>query len=298
MKFSGRQIVEASIITVGWHLIVKGRVDYTIRAMSSLQGLYDFVVIGVDSREDSDEVYEVLKQYPNVSCYRQNFEDFRHFGRMRQDVLDRVPVCSYIGRSDSDEVLISNPLLIRQWLAEIRPDAVNFATHYLHDVGWNKAGTIVREGSVRIWKYGTRRWGNPVHEYPYPISGPDEPVMSDFLFEHIKDNPDEYRADLHIDIYQKEIDAGDINFLFLQAKEYVVKGDINKAIALCFEFLKHGKTDSPYFELSLWGMTELCKGQGDYKGLLWRLQKLVPVIPKHENLIKYIEETTEVLDAS
>lgn len=287
--------METSTITVGWHLIVKGRTDYTESAMTSLQGLYDFAVIGVDSRSDSDAVYELLKHYPNVSCYRQNFEDFRHFGKLRQDVLDRVPPADYIGRSDSDEVLASNPLLIRQWLAETRPEAVNFATHYLHDVGWNKAGTIVREGSVRIWKYGTRRWGNPVHEYPYVINGADAPVMSDFIFEHIKDNPAEYKVDLHIDLYQTEIDKGDISFLFLQAKEYLVKGETNKAIELCFQLLKHGQTDGPYFEASLWGMCELCKGQGDFKGLLWRLQKLVPIIPNYLLLTKHIEETREVL---
>ncbi len=287
--------METSNITVHWHAVVRGRVDYTISAMNSLQGLYDKMFIGVDSRSDSDAVYELLKHYPNVTCYRQNFEDFRHFGRLRQDVLDRVPPADYVGRSDSDEVLVSNPLLIRQWLAETRPDAVNFATHYLHDVGWNKAGTIVTEGSVRIWKYGTRRWGNPVHEYPYPLNYIDNPVMSDFVFEHIKDNPAEYRVDLHIELYQQYIDNGDINFLFLQAKEYLVKEDVNKAIELCFQLLKYGQTDGPYFEASLRGMYELCRGQGDMKGLLWRLQKLVPIIPNHPGLLKHIEEVTEVL---
>lgn len=278
-------------ITLWWHMLVRGRVDYTIAAMNSLQDLYDGMIIGVDSRPDSDEVYEVLARYPNVQVYRQNFEDFRHFGNMRQDVLDRVPECDYVGRSDSDEVLVSSPLLIRQWLTENRPDAVNFATHYLHDVGWNKAGDVVREGSIRIWKYGTRRWGNPVHEYPYTIQqeGPS-PIMSDFVFEHIKDNPEEHRADLHIDIYQTEIDKGDYEFLWYQAKEYLVKGDTNKAISLCFEYLKYGANNEQSFERALWGMSELCKQQHDIGGLLWRLRKIVPIAPNHPVLLKYIEE--------
>jgi hypothetical protein len=288
--------MDTSNLFIGWHMIIKGRVDYTIRALGSLQGLYDFIVIGVDSDVSSDEVYELLKHYPNVSCYRQNFEDFRHFGRLRQDVLDRVPPADYIGRSDSDEVLVSNPLLIRQWLAETRPEAVNFATHYLHDVGWTKAGAVVREGSVRIWKYGTRRWGNPVHEYPYPLNGIDNPVMSDFIFEHIKDNPAEYRADLHIDLYQAEIDKGDYEFLWFQAKEYLVKGDIDKAIALCFAYLKYGARNEQSFERALWGMSELCKQQGDYNGLLWRLRKLVPIAPFYPGLSKYIGEAIALVE--
>ena len=134
-----------------------------------------------------------------------------------------------------------------------------------------------------------------MHEYPYAINGIDRPVMSDFVFEHIKDNPAEYRVDLHIELYQQYIDNGDINFLFLQAKEYLVKEDVNKAIELCFQLLKYGQTDGPYFEASLRGMYELCRGQGDMKGLLWRLQKLVPIIPNHPGLLKHIEEVTEVL---
>ena len=280
-----------SAITVFWSMIIRGgHTDWTKASLDSLQGLYDGIVIGVDDREDSDEIYDILNCYPNTILYRQHFEDFRHFGKMRQDVLDRVPPCSYTGRSDSDEVLVSNPYEIRKWLADTKPEAVNFATHYLHDVGWNKAGTVVRAGSVRIWKYGTRRWGNPVHEYPYPINGIDEPVMSDFVFEHIKDNPAEYRADLHIDLYQTEIDKGAHEFLWFQAKEYVIKGDIDKAIALCFEYLKYGVNNEKSFERALWGMSELCKQQGDYKGLLWRLRKLVPIAPFYPGLSKYIGE--------
>ena len=66
-------------ISLWWHMLLRGHVQETTLALNSLQGLYDGIVIAVDDRPDSDEVFEFLRHYPNMNAYRQNFDDFGRF---------------------------------------------------------------------------------------------------------------------------------------------------------------------------------------------------------------------------
>jgi hypothetical protein len=264
-----------SVISIGWHMLVKKYTARTILALTSLQGLYDHLTIGVDSGEDSDEVFEVVSHFPNTSAYRQNFNDFDGFGPMRQDVLDRVPEATYVGRSDADEILVTEPYKIRRWLAETRPDAVTCNTYYHADSGWCKAGQTYRNEGVRIWKYGTRAWVRPVHEYPIVIMGVDEPVESDILFNHISDKGAASKTDFHVKLMQKNVDRGEIAYKFFQAREHLISGDIDKAIALTTEYVKEDQENKFFsFEAAVRGLSEMCIGKGDYDYLIRILSEL------------------------
>lgn len=281
-----------STITLWWHQIIKNSeprsIEYAVKSLDSLQGLYDGIVIGIDDGKSSDELYEVLSYYPNTFLFRLHFIDF---AQAMQETLDRVPPCDYVGRSDGDEVLVNNPYEVRKWLAQTRPDAVNCATHYLYTIGWCKAGQTYRNESVRMWKYGTRRWGNPVHQYPYPISGPDNQFMADITFNHIKEADSLSMTDLNIRLMQKAIDDGDREYLWYIAKEYKIRGEVDRAINLCVEYLKGEVQSEITFNRALWGLSELCKQQGDYKGLLKRLYEIASVVKNNSELKKYIETT-------
>jgi hypothetical protein len=286
-----------SSITLWWHMMIKGNVEYTIQSLDSLQGLYDGMVIAVDDGPDSDEVYEVLSHYPNTYLFRDHLIDFAH---TMQAALDRIPTrgVDYIGRSDGDEVLVTKPYEIRKWLAETRPDSVNCATHYLYTIGWCKAGETYRNESVRIWKYGTRKWGNPVHQYPYVISGEDKPVIADITFDHIKNADPLSMVNLNIKFMQREIDRGNREYLWYIAKEYVVKGDIDKAISLCFEYLKGGIGIKEHFDRSLWGMSELSFQQKDYDGFLKRLQEITNIVGDYPKIEEYRTLAIQMRDAN
>lgn len=227
--------------TLWWHQIIRGHTEETLLAVNSLQGLYDGIVIAVDDREDSDEIYDALSHFPNMYTYRQNFEKFGRYDLARQDCLDKVPYdIDYVGWSDSDEVLVTDPYQVRKWLSETRPDAVNCGIHYVYPIGGHEAGQTYRNGRVRIWKRESRVWTRPCHEYPAPINSIDEPVIGDIIFNHIKQDNKEYRADHHIELMQKEIDSGNLGWMFFQAKEYQFKGDIEKARETYIEYIKSG----------------------------------------------------------
>jgi hypothetical protein len=264
-----------SVISIGWHMLVKKYTARTILALTSLQGLYDHLTIGVDSGEDSDEVFEVVSHFPNTSAYRQNFNDFDGFGPMRQDVLDRVPEATYVGRSDADEILVTEPYKIRRWLAETRPDAVTCNTYYHADSGWCKAGQTYRNEGVRIWKYGTRAWVRPVHEYPIALNGIEDAVDGDILFNHIREGSYEDKHDLHIRLMQKSIDKGELVYKFYQAREYIGKGDVQKAIELTTEYVLEDQ-DNKFFayEAAVRGLSQMHIDIKDYDGLIKTLSKL------------------------
>lgn len=269
-----------SNITLWWHMIIRGHTDETLQALESLQGLYDGVIIAVDDREDSDEVFQAIQHYPNTYPYRQNFAKFGRYDLARQDALNRIPIknlqteepVDYIGWSDSDELLASNPYNVRKWLSENRPEAVNCGIYYSYGIGGHQSGQVYRNGRVRIWKYGTRIWNRPCHEYPSPINGIDEPVIGDIIFNHIKQDNTEYRADHHIELMQKEIDSGLVGWLFYQAKEYEFKYDIEGAKKTYFKYLQSG--DMINFEEALSKFCNFYLTDKQYSDLIQELNKL------------------------
>jgi len=282
-----------SKLSIFWHMIIKvsnqESLEQAILSVNSLQGLYDGMVIGVDEGAGSDELYEVLSHYPNMHLFRLHFIDF---AQAMQEVLDTVPHCDYVGRSDGDEVLTTDPYVIRKWLADTRPEAVNCATHYLYTIGWCKGGETYRHESVRIWKYGTRYWGNPVHQYPYIVdpNGIDAPIEADITFNHIKKVDPLSMTDLNIRLMQRELDNGNWSYLWYMAKEYTVRGDVEKAVSLCFEYLNREEIENEeHFRRALWGMSELHKQEGDIGGLLIKLNDLREVTNNHPILLEYID---------
>jgi tetratricopeptide (TPR) repeat protein len=227
-----------------WHMIIRGNTEETLQCLDSLQGLYDECIIAVDSREDSDEVFEALKIYPKTYPYRQVFADFGRYDLARQDALDRCSEkATYIGWCDHDEVLVSpKPREAREWLLQNQPDAVDIGLHYLGDIGGHVSGhTYYR---TRIWKKSVeRRWGRPCHEHPIPVNGLDNPVIyQGMVLNHIKRDNSAYRADHHIELMQKEIESGNIGWIFYQAREYRFKGEIDMAIKRYRDYLETGHT--------------------------------------------------------
>lgn len=225
-----------------WHMIIRGNTEETLQCLDSLQGLYDECIIAVDSREDSDEVFEALKLYPHTFPYRQVFNEFGRYDLARQDALDRCSSkATYIGWCDHDEVLVSpKPREAREWLIQNQPDAVDIGLHYLGDIGGHIAGQTYYR--TRIWKRAVeRRWGRPCHEHPIPVNGVDSPVVyQGMVLNHIKRDNTAYRADHHIELMEKEIQGGNIGWVFYQAREYRFKENREMAIQKYHEYLMTG----------------------------------------------------------
>jgi hypothetical protein len=268
-----------------WHMIIRGHLEETLLAIDSLQGLYDGIVVAVDDRDDSDEVFEAISYYPNIHAYRQKFSGFGRYDLARQDCLEKVPYdVTYIGWSDSDEILVTDPYKVRKWLFDTQPEAVNCGIHYVYAIGGHEAGQTYRNGRVRIWKQGTRVWSRPCHEYPTPINGIDEPVIGDIIFNHIKQDNSDYRADHHIELMQTEIDSGNLGWRFFQAKEYEIKGEKEKARQTLIEYVKSGETN--FLTDAIVKICESYLSDRDYIGLNEVLSS--PYWPEHPMRDEYL----------
>lgn len=254
-------------------MIIRGSIHEAKQALDSLQGLYDKIIIAVDDRTDSDDVYQLLLNYPNMYAFRQDFSSFARYDLARQDALDKIPNdIEYIGFSDSDEILMTNPIEIRKWLFEEKPEAVNCAINYRYSVGGHEAGKVYRNGRIRIWRANTRVWTRRCHEYPAPINGIENYVEGDIVFDHIKEDNSSYRSGHHIELMQEEIALGNTAWKFFQAKEYKIQNDIDMAIIKYFEYLQSG--DINYIDDALTQLSELCLSLKQYEKLLDMLFEL------------------------
>ena len=262
---------------LSWHMIVRGHKSETEDCLNSLQGFYDDLVVAVDSREDSDEVYESILSFPRINAYRQDFSQFGRYDLARQDALDRTdPNSMFIGWCDHDEVLVSpTPREARLWLFENQPDAVDIGLHYLGDIGGHKSGETYYR--TRIWKRSVeRRWGRPCHEHPCLVSGEDNPVVyKEMVFNHTKLDGSEYRANHHIELMGKEIKNGNLGWLFYQAREYKYIGEIQKAQRTYMDYLATGLMED--IERTLSELRNICENELDYH------EKIKQVLNENKN---------------
>lgn len=272
-------------VSLWWHMIVRGHTEETILAVNSLQGLYDGLIVAVDDREDSNDVFDALLYYPNTFVYRQHFDDFKRYDLARQDCLNQVPdTATFVGWSDSDEILVTDPYKVRVWLFKDKPEAVNCGIHYIYPIGGHEAGQTYRNGRVRIWKHKTRHWERPCHEYPVPDNGIDNPVIGDIIFNHIKESNTDYRADHHIQLMQEEIDSGNLGWMFYQAKEHLIKGDIDAAKEIYLEYIKSG--DESRRDDAITQLGELYLSRKEYSDLINAFDSIS--IKDHPMILEYI----------
>ena len=223
---------------VSWHMIVREDDENLKKVLDSIQGLYDELIIGVDSRPESDNVFDLVQLYANVIAFRQEWPG--RFDRARQEVLNKVSLqATYIGCCDSDEVLATpSPLEIRQWLQETQPKAVNVGIKYLYDVGPNfKGATYLR---TKIWKAEyPRHWVGWIHEYPTVNDEFHLPTAArHIIFEHLKVDHKAYRSELIIEAMLSDIKRGLVRWYPYLAQEYRALGQHERAIDCCLLYFK------------------------------------------------------------
>ena len=121
------------ILTIGSHLIAKQDSHNIVECLDSCEGLVDFTVVAVDSRPESDETFNLIKDRKNTFCYRQKWED--SFATARNNslktLLDLRPDVNFILWVDSDDQWqqTGNNCApheeIRKRLEDLKPEAVN-----------------------------------------------------------------------------------------------------------------------------------------------------------------------------
>jgi hypothetical protein len=108
--------------------------------------------------------------------------------------------------------------------------------------------------------------------------------LGDIIFNHIKQDNKEYRADHHIELMQTEIDKGNIGWMFYQAKEYQFKGDIDGAKSKYLEYIISG--DASHLDETVGLLSELYLKEKEYQELINVLSR--EDIPCHPMVYEYI----------
>ena len=220
-------------------MIVREDKENLIKCMDALQGVYDECIIAVDSRPESDEVFEAIQIYPHHVTYRQPWPG--RFDLARQEVLDRVnPKATYIGHCDSDERLTipKTGRELREMLYNEQPRAVNIGIRYQEQVGPHEPGRVYLR--TKIWKNDhVRKYIGAVHEYP-ACRGETvipTPYHNRIEFLHLKIDHKYYRSDLIIQTMLRDIECGHIRWLPYLAEEYRYNRKYDEALGCCKKYL-------------------------------------------------------------
>jgi tetratricopeptide (TPR) repeat protein len=261
-------------------MLIKERLDITLRTLDSLQGLYDECIIAVDDDESQDELFEAIKIYPNTFVYRQKLPN-GHFGNARQDVLNRIgSQATYIGWSDADEPLASpSPREIREYLYIENPAAVNVTLRYLYKAGPCYPGDYHR---LRMWRANEpRQWRDAVHEWPAYIGNNDGSAVSkmDIVFNHLQNDLPLEVAKFRIDTMVRENSSDGWRYPRISG-EY-------RGIGMYPEAIENAKLGllSPRLDVQKTSMNELffvCEEMGKK----WENVRdaLADLVQKHENI--------------
>lgn len=277
-------LLDKSDLFISWHMIIKDEIDVALRSLDSLQGLYDECILAVDSDKDQDELYELLKVYPNTFVYRQKWHN--RFDMARQDALDRVSKKAvYIGWSDSDEELVvPRPREIREYLYESRPAAVNVILRYLFKVGPCNPGDYYR---VRMWRTDEPRvWIDSVHEYPAYKGNNSALAENNFniIFNHLRSGDGNYRADFNIQRMLEDVKQGGVWRLPRISGECRGVGRFEEAL----KYAKDGFLLSDRFDVMNDSMNELLLTCEELEGSKWTLLRdhLLDILESKPSLLQ------------
>lgn len=240
-----------SNIFVSYHMIVREDDENLKLVLDSIQGLYDELVVGVDSRPESDNVYELIQSYPNTVAFRQEWPG--RFDLARQDVLNRInPSANFVGCCDSDEVLFSpSPVEIRKFLYESQPKAVNLAIRYLYDIGPNFKGASYLRTKIWNTEY-PRQWIGSIHEYPACKDEYFPPTPTPHIvFEHLKVDHKSYRSEIIIEAMLKDIANGLIRWYPYLAQEYRAIGNSEEAIKCCLNYIINKEAEDQHLKVAI-----------------------------------------------
>ena len=226
-----------SELFLSWHMLVKGDAELAIKSLDSLQGLYDECIIAVDDGQDSDEVYDALQIYPNTYVYRQHFPG--GFDYARQEILNRISFqATYIGWSNSGDILQVPPRKVREYLCNDAASAVSVNISYLETTEPNPKWSMYP--SLRFWKANQpRKWSGTVNETPVLISPQTETISNypNLMFEYQGVEKLHDAAEILIEQTLLEINNGDFSKVGELIEIYLSSQRLDEAQDICVEVL-------------------------------------------------------------
>ena len=249
-------------ITIGFHLIVKGNAHNIADCLNSCRGLADFIVVGVDDREDSDETFNLIKGIENVYAYRDTWEDSFSISRNRalHTLLKLRPDLDYIGWMDGDDVWgtpaqgsISHEEVKRR-LAEQKPDSVNNVYIYADDLASGNPNLSYMR--LRLFahtpgqSFPNYEWEGSAHESLVQKKSTGGPSLwwNDWILVHNREKDIDFsvKTGRNIEMLEKDLQKNPNNTrtMFYLGREYKDFGKYEKSIVTLTKYV-----NKSYFDL-------------------------------------------------
>ena len=242
------------MITIGSHLIVKGEAHNIASCLNSCRGLVDFTVVAVDSRPESDETFELIKDLENVYAYRQEWKN--SFAEARNDALNKLvklrPDVNYILWIDGDDQWgtvkqgsVSHEE-IRIRLEDLRPEAVNNTYIYADDLGSDNPNLSYQR--LRIFSHEPGKpleydWEGSAHETLMCRSSSGRPTLSwdDWILIHYRAPDIDFKTKTARNIEMLELDLeknpNNTRTMFYLGREYKDYRDYEKSIVMMTKYV-------------------------------------------------------------
>lgn len=239
---------------IGNHLIAREDSHNIVKCLDSCEGLVDFTVVAVDSRPESDETFNLIKDRKNTFCYRQKWED--SFATARNDslktLLELRPDVNFILWVDSDDQFDTTSQgsvsheEIRKRLEELKPEAVNNVYIYAEDSGSNNPNLSYQR--LRIFAHEPGKpleyeWSGSAHESLMCRKSSGRPTLSwnDWVLVHHRAPNHEWRAKTGRNVKMLELDLekdpSNNRTMFYLAREYKDFGDYEKSIVMFTKYI-------------------------------------------------------------
>ena len=240
------------MVIIGSHLIAASKDTHNIVAcLDSCEGLVDFTVVAVDSRPESDEIYNLIKDRKNLVAVRQVWPN--SFADARNDalnlLLEHCPNVNYITWMDADDrwggvdVSISHKE-IRERLEIFKPEAINNKYIYAEDQG-NPSLAYYR---LRMFAHEPGHpleydWEGSAHESLMCRKSSGRPTLTwdDWVLVHHRGPNPNWRDKTERNMKMLELDIqknpGNLRTQFYLAREYKDFGENEKAIVAFTKYI-------------------------------------------------------------
>lgn len=256
-------------VKIGFHLIVKGNAHNIADCLNSCRGLADFIVVGVDSKQDSDETFNLIKGIENVYAYRDNWEDSFSVSRNRSlhTLLKLRPDLDYIGWMDGDDVWgtpaqgsISHEEVKRR-LEEQKPDSVNNVYIYADDLASGNPNLSYMR--LRLFAHTPGQsfpnyvWEGSAHEslMQRKSTGGSSLWWNDWILIHNREKDIDFsvKTSRNIEMLEKDLQNNPTNTrtMFYLGREYKDFGQYEKSIVALTKYVYKSHFDLEKYQALL-----------------------------------------------
>jgi glycosyltransferase involved in cell wall biosynthesis len=156
-------------VTLSVCMMVRDEEKNLHTCLSSLAGIYDELIV-VDTGS-VDETVSIAKSF-SAKVYHHPWED--DFSKHRNQSIGYATGDWVLIIDADEELIITNPSLLKEWLADLPPDCQTVAVA-VKDIQQDR--NVMQFNSVRLFRRGSVQYSGIIHNAPVVVNGKAEAVF-------------------------------------------------------------------------------------------------------------------------